>query len=763
MGRDRTESQQLQNVVELQVPAIKIKNIDAVVENLETEVIENKVIVQGEIHKQIFFVGEDSIIHHQQEMMTFSTFVEVEGAQPGMEAQINVAIEHIKARLSPDGTQIQQKVILELFVKVVELQQLLLAQDPGGPLILVDQVIGEATTQTMVENEVALTPAAVKVTHVDVQIIEITKHIIEDKVIIQGILAKQVFFIGEDDLGHHQAEEVSFSAFVDVPGAQPGMKVQIYPRVEFVDGTLSPDGTVFFQEVVLELFVKVTEAMQINLAQGAGPLVKLPQVIGEDTVQTMVTSDFVLDQPALKIVDVQAHFQEVNTRILENKVIIQGILEKQIFFVGQDDIEYHQAEEVNFSAFVDIPGAQPGMEVELTPRVEHINFELITPTQLHQKVVMEFFLKVVEILQVNLVLDTAGPLFKVPVVIGEKVKQILVEEVVPIPPVPPIPPEVIVAAELIKEIVEVEVEEQVLVEEQIQLPVPAIKIKEINATVTNITWEVVNQQIFVEGDIIKQIHFVNAENQVRHVEEIIPFSAKLEVPELQEDMILTVDVQIEDISFQLIQQGTILSQVIVLVVRALGESSRQLEVITELEGPDIIPTVIQVVANRVIGEDIFQVDVEESLDLPQPAAFPVFVEAFLTDIVGEIEPDLVTVSGTIVKALTLATAEEVEFTVEEEIPFQFETVITGAQPGDDLQLQIEIIDILVELIEEGNVAVQTVILEALVKVTRQEIIGVVVDVVGPVEVETETVFLDVVDDGIPHPVPVDVVVEVQPA
>lgn len=757
------ERQSLTQAIELEVPAVKIRNIVGEVVNITFEVIQNKVIIQGEVHKQIFFVGQDSMVHHQQDSMPFSTFVEVPGAQMGMEAQIDATIEHIKAKLSPDGTQLEQKVILELFVKVLELQQIHLETDVDGPLLKTQQVIGEGVTQTLVEGQVTMEPLAIKVTDVDVHIQEITKHSIQNKVIIQGIVAKQIFFIGEDDLGHHQAEEMPFSAFVDIPGAEPGMEAQVYIRVEHLEANLSPDGTTLFQEVVLEIFVKVLENVQVQLAQGPGPLVKLPQVIGEDVTQTMRVSDFTLPQPAIKIVEVHARIQTLNTRVLENKVILQGIVEKQIFFVGEDDVEYHVAEEVPFTTFVEIPGAQPGMDVQVDHEIEHVRHELLTPTQLHQKVMIEFFVKVVENIQFLVAPQATGPLFKVPVVVGEEVQQVLVEEV-RIIPVPPIPPEVIAVGALIKEEQFLDVEEQILLEREVELPVLAIKVKEVTAIIENLFFESINtDQLFIEGVIVKQIHFVDTANRVRHLEERIPFTETITLPENMLAMVLDVDVEIEDISFQLIAGGQRISQVVVLRITVQGEESRQIEVIVEAEGPDIVAQTLTVEALEVIGEDIVEVEVVEDIDLPEPAAFPVFVEAFIADVETTVLQDAVEVSGNIVKDLTLETPEETTFTVSEEIPFTFSVVITGALPGDEVQFQGEILDILVDIIEEGMVARQTVILEFFIKVTRQVIMDVVVDVVGPVQIITETVLLNVVDDGIPHPVPVEVVVGIEPA
>ena len=121
--------------------------------------------------------------------------------------------------------------------------------------------------------------------------------------------------------------------------------------------------------------------------------------------------------------------------MINDKVIIQGVIHKQIFFVNTNNIEFHQAEDIEFSTFVDIPGAVPGMDVEVIPNFEFVHFELKNSTTLLQKVVVEFFAKVTESVQINIVLGP-GALLKLESVIGENTTQILVENVFTLPIIP---------------------------------------------------------------------------------------------------------------------------------------------------------------------------------------------------------------------------------------------------------------------------------------------------------------------------------------
>lgn len=399
----------VENTFTLSQPAIKVRNITAEIRDLTTEIIVDKVIIQGILHKQIFFVGEDNIVHHQSEDIPFSTFVDIFGAEPGMNVQVHPTIETILFNLITP-TLLHQKVVIEFFVKVTESTQLNILEGTG-PLVRVDQVIGEGTKQELIESTVTLNVPALKIDDITAEIRDLTVEVIEDKVIIQGILHKQIFFVGLDNIEYHQAVDVEFSTFLDIPGAEPGMDVVVEPTIEFIHFELLDQNTEL-EKVVIEFFVKVTESVQINVALGPGALLKLDSVIGEQTTQLLVENTITLTQPAIKIREIVAKVENLMAEVIEDKVIIQGIIHKQIFFINENNLEIHQSENVPFSTFVDIPGAVQGMDVRIKPIIETILFELLDPTTLRQKVVVELFVKVTETQQIEVQIVTPyGPYY----------------------------------------------------------------------------------------------------------------------------------------------------------------------------------------------------------------------------------------------------------------------------------------------------------------------------------------------------------------
>jgi hypothetical protein len=113
----------------------------------------------------------------------------------------------------------------------------------------------------------------------------------------------------------------------------------------------------------------------------------------EASVQVLVESTVELEQPAVKIDEIRAMVRDLTCTVIADKVIFQGVLHKQIFFVREDGLVAHQAEDVRFAGFVDVPGAVAGSACRIDAVIEFVDFDLIDPITLIQRVVVRIFVE----------------------------------------------------------------------------------------------------------------------------------------------------------------------------------------------------------------------------------------------------------------------------------------------------------------------------------------------------------------------------------
>ncbi|NLS44883.1 MAG: DUF3794 domain-containing protein [Firmicutes bacterium] len=621
--------------ITLPIPAIKIKEIQAHIDSVATHVIPDKVIVQGIVQKQVFFVGEDNIVHHFPERARFAALVEIPGVIPGPEVVVDArpTIFNVIAVLSPDGTQITQKIIIDVDVKVTQFVQVRLSEGSTEPPVLMEQVVGEDTGQILESGNVTLIVPAVKVTEIRANPEITLASVKEDKVVIQGNILKQIFFIDFNQVGRHQAVAIPFALMIDIPGAEPGMNVQVHATVADITFSLEPTGASVFQEIVLDIFAKVTQTVEIIPVPGADLIIETEEIIAIDSTQIMEEITVTLAQPAIKIKDIDLVVQNVTGRTIADKVIIQGSFIKDVYYINEDDVEVLESFAIPFNTFIPIPGIQPGLNVIVNAQALPVVFDPSqTGTEITEKDLADIEVIITTTVDIGVEENPEGSLFKVRQVIGEGTAQVCAEGII----ISVLP--VTVEFERIRIGEGVEARKQLLIENSVCLPFTANKIKSVESSIENIVWEIIGEQVIVEGTLRKDVFVVGPGDIVRRIEETVPFSGVVDVPGITENAEITVDAAVESLVQNLICQGTKIQQLIIIIVTVASAEERVVRVVVNVTGPGIFQTKTKVLADVVDDDtpDLVELDVVTDLTGPN-----------VDTVTKETVPLVVVVNGTV--------------------------------------------------------------------------------------------------------------------
>jgi len=407
----------------------KILSVDRSIKVNRFEVIFDKVIVEGTVTLQIVYtaVEPSQPVHHVHVQFSFTEFVEVEGAMPGMNARVEVTIEDVNVVRDPEcARDFKIAAVLEIFAKITQTRELdILVEAPAGTVaetqrIKVDNIIGESTKQVVIAEEFGKPlekPDVDKILSVDAEV-EITEtRLVADKVLVEGELHLQIVYVAfEADQSVHELQQtITFSDFVEVIGAMPDQDVQVDALVESVTVEPADYPERLLVEAVLALNAVVSEMRQIDVIVSlTGPVevtttrLRVDSVVGEDTTQVIARdiSEITLDQPDIaKVIEAKATEVKItDTSIIENKVIIRGFVEVQIMFVAaQVDQAVHVLQRrVRFRTFLEIPGAVPDNDVEVRSAVEFVNTR-VENCELTIEVVLQVFAKVTDSIQLDVI------------------------------------------------------------------------------------------------------------------------------------------------------------------------------------------------------------------------------------------------------------------------------------------------------------------------------------------------------------------------
>ncbi len=132
------------------------------------------------------------------------------------------------------------------------------------------KVIGEKIGQVVVENTVEI--PAVKIAHIDASVKDVTDHIFTDKIVKQGFIHKQVYYVDPDGIVREMNENVPFILTVDIPGVErdnPWLEIEDKVLKIETDYTLHHgschEPAILKQKIVADFLVKVSEWVQLDV------------------------------------------------------------------------------------------------------------------------------------------------------------------------------------------------------------------------------------------------------------------------------------------------------------------------------------------------------------------------------------------------------------------------------------------------------------------------------------------------------------------
>lgn len=426
--------------------------------------------------------------------------------------------------------------------------------------ITVNQVVSEDTRQVVVRGAITVPDAKPDVE----QIISTDRtasikntRLLPDKAVVEGKLTVQIVYVAFEPSQsvHHFHDQIPFTGFVDLPGALPGMDVQTDVLVEDVKVTPSKkDPRVFDVTAVLQIKVKVTEAQEVEVLTATGDdmqaefdTIHINDVVGRGTSQVIVSDNF--DEPMekpepKKILDVDSTVTITETRIVANKVIVDGELSLQIMYVGavpkQSVHDLHHT--IKFTDFIEVEGAEPNMDVIVKAMVEDCEVQIKGDPYFEATCVVKLDAMVTESREVRVVVNCSGATMEtvelnVEELIGEDSTQVVARETFETPDPKPCPVKIInVSVENI-EVTDVKViRNKIIIRGQVDLKIVYVSDKEDQAV--HAMHHQLNFRTFVEiqgaiegmdVDVKPMVEYINAEpvNCDVNVEAVIKVRARV--------------------------------------------------------------------------------------------------------------------------------------------------------------------------------------------------------------------------------------------
>ncbi|HHY38909.1 MAG TPA: DUF3794 domain-containing protein [Clostridia bacterium] len=435
------------------LPVAQVIDVIANAKITKHRVVEEKVIFEGEVEIKVIYEadvpGQPVYVAHVT--VPFSDFVDVEGLMPPASVFLTVTVEDVSAEVvKPDtqrATKISATVVLAVRVRVVRERELEVVTEVTGPpqlvvetdILRVRSLVGQGTRQIALRETANLIqlgkPPVEQIIDAVARLnIEHTR-VIENKVLFEGSIEVKVLYATKSQQVMVVAQTLPFRDFVEVRGARPGMDVDVDVRVEHIsvvaeDRDNNKDKETIVKTIILEATARVFERREVRVVTNVSgipgiqverALVRAEEVVGEGMTQVVISeriSPAQEDKPcAQQVIDCRAFTRITKTEVIEDKVIIDGSVDLKAIYESKAQAAHVVGGTFGFTSFVSLPGARPGMVVNVSTRVVDASCQIpsgLTPEEevcppIDVSAVIELTARAIATREINVVLSVVCP------------------------------------------------------------------------------------------------------------------------------------------------------------------------------------------------------------------------------------------------------------------------------------------------------------------------------------------------------------------
>lgn len=247
-------------------------------------------------------------------------------------------------------------------------------------VLKVDQTVGQELSQALVEGDVVVPeakPDIARVLDVDGTAVVNSKEVIQDRVMVEGVVRCTVLYVGQSDskIIENLETELGFTHYLDMPGAKPNMLSTLKCQVEHVEYEIINSRKLNIKTVV-NLQSRVNDVLQLEVIQNFKDMpnaqllkdkVAVSRSQGQGSSQAIVREDLELEEemPSIqKILKKNASVKVNSRKVMDNMVVIEGDIKIQLLYLCDEPNEPLQqvSYDMPFTHSVDIVGAYQGLE-----------------------------------------------------------------------------------------------------------------------------------------------------------------------------------------------------------------------------------------------------------------------------------------------------------------------------------------------------------------------------------------------------------------
>jgi hypothetical protein len=243
---------------------------------------------------------------------------------------------------------------------------------------------------------------------------------------IKGTILLSTLYKGEmdDSSVEFMEHEVAFNGNIDARECNENMSadVDLYIQNQYIQVKPDLDGEERLLEVELNIGAKINvvstddiEVIEDAYCMNKGLALKkenitYPQIIAKNKNQNSIKETIVLEAglpDIMQIYNVSGRAKVEDMKIIDDKVIAEGIITADILYVAKSDEAplYSYETVIPFRQSVETRGARPDMNVDMDLTIEHISFNMLSTNEVEVRFILDFNTQVLGQKNVELIVD----------------------------------------------------------------------------------------------------------------------------------------------------------------------------------------------------------------------------------------------------------------------------------------------------------------------------------------------------------------------
>ncbi len=424
------------NVPDINPDLYKILAPSATVQLKDCEVLNDKVLVNGQLLISILYSADDEgkPLNNMDVAASFSQSIEISGARPKMRESINTVIQHIDCYMI-NSRKLGVKVIMDLCCRVEDIFDLELAADVRGLSDIqvlrepssFKQLVGNNRDRYEFNEELVIAadmPAIGRVLRSDFKAIIKDEKAADGKVEVNGTLGVNLLYkteVEEDQL-QYQEFEVPFTQYIEIPTAEKGMECTTDSSLYECDLEVSEDsngekrvinafmvlgmGARVFKDTEHEIVIDAYSPS--NLVDIEKNIFSISEFVGKGRSNAVVKETINIkhgDPEIEKVCYVNALPVVNEIKLLDDRVMLEGMIECTAVYMTSYSAEpmCSITEQIPFRHFIDIQGIRLGMPCTVKCSADSVSFTQINNEVIEVRAVLGVYAEAVRHIEKRLV------------------------------------------------------------------------------------------------------------------------------------------------------------------------------------------------------------------------------------------------------------------------------------------------------------------------------------------------------------------------